>query len=262
MNYCLINKKSIIIVNYYYVNLMYFSTLVNYTPVTGFKGLVRYNRSSLKSCDYCGLRKPCCLGDNPNLPKFIPEKGLYHTWWFVCEALFGTFPKNDIKFGGQICRLLRRISSSDLTFIKGYSLHVQYKGCNFKINYLNPDGSFILLYLDMYYRRSSKGKKTLLDWLLVDTPISGVEYLFFKQHLLRLLTEEEFNKFASKLRKERVGDLFISILRTCLVKGRLPVRERTPSGGLEYSRIINCSECGSKRLSPGHCYKCLNSERD
>ena len=84
----------------------------------------------------------------------------------------------------------------------------------------------------MYYRRSSKGKKTLLDWLLVDTPISGEEYLFFKQHLLRLLTEKEFNKFASKLRKERVGDLFICILRICLVKGRLPVIRRTPSGGL------------------------------
>ena len=264
--------NNLLVILYFYICLFYFNFshrfqfIISLSPsiraIYGGSRVVFYSNNNKQTCNYCGLRKSCCLGDSPSLPNFLPEKGLYHTWWYLSEALFSTFPKDDVKFGGQICRLLRCINSSNLTFIKGYSLPVQYKRCNFNINYLNPNGSFILLCLEMYYRRSSKGKKNLLGWLLVDFPISGEEYLFFKQGLLRLLTEKEFNLFAAKLRKEQVGDLFISILRICLVKGRLPVKRRIPSGGLEYTKITNCSECGSKSLLSGHCYKCYNSKQD
>ena len=217
-----------------------------------------YSRNNHKSCDYCGLRKPCCLGDNPNLPNFLPEKGWYHTWMYLWMDLFYTFPRNDVKLSQQVCRLLRYIDNKDLSFIKGYRLPTDYNGCKFKINYLNSRGNLLLFSIIAY----SGGKFDLFHLLSVDKPINGGEYLFFRQHLLRTIDNQEFDRFASKLRKSRIRELSIDILRICLVKDKLPTKKRTPFGGLEYASLINCLECGSKCLSSVKCYKCLNSKRD
>ena len=171
--------------------------------------------------------------------------------------LFYSFPKNDLKLGQQVCRLLRCIDNKDLSFIKGYRLPTEYNGCKLKINYLDTTGSLLLYSIIAY----PEGKLDLLHLLSVDKPIDGGEYLFFRQHLLRIITDQEFSKLASKFRKGRISQLSIDILRICLVKDKLPTKTRTPSRGSKYAKLIDCSRCGNKHLSPGHCYHCLNLKR-